>query len=51
MVLSSQGGILKFYTYAGWGYFLGTNFEFQYFWGFQKNEYFFGYEDLVDILR
>ena len=26
------------------------NSEFQYFWGFQKNEYFFGYyEDFVDI--
>ena len=31
--------------------FLGVpNFEFQYFWGFQKNEYFLGYEDYVDIL-
>ena len=25
------------------------NFEFQYFLGFQKNEYFLGYEDFVDI--
>ena len=25
------------------------NFEFLYFLGFQKNEYFFGYEDFVDI--
>ena len=32
------------------GLFLGVqNFEFQYFWGFQKNENSFGYEDLVDI--
>ena len=25
------------------------NFEFQYFWGCQKNKYFWGYEDFVDI--
>ena len=25
------------------------NFEFQYFLGFQENEYFWGYEDFVDI--
>ena len=25
------------------------NFEFHYFLGFQKNKYFFGYEDFVDI--
>ena len=25
------------------------NSEFQYFLGFQKNEYFWGYEDFVDI--
>ena len=35
-------------------FFLGggggvQNFECQYFWGFQKNEYFLGYEDFVDI--
>ena len=24
-------------------------FEFQYFWGFQKNEYFGGHEDFVDF--
>ena len=24
-------------------------FEFQYFWGFQKNEYFLGYENFVGI--
>ena len=29
--------------------FLVQNFEFQYFLGFQKNEYFWGYEDFVDI--
>ena len=27
------------------------NFEFQYFGGFQKTEYFGGYEDFVDIFR
>ena len=25
------------------------NFEFQYFWGFQKTEYLLGYKDFVDI--
>ena len=29
--------------------FLGSNFVFQYFGGFQKNEYFWGYKDLVEI--
>ena len=33
------------------GLFFGVqNSEFEYFWGFQKNEYFFGYyEDFVNI--
>ena len=32
------------------GSFFGVQtFEFQYFCGFQKNEYFLGYEDFVDI--
>ena len=30
-------------------FFGAQNFEFQYFWGFQKNEYFLGYEECVDI--
>ena len=30
-------------------FFCVQNFEFQYFWGFQKNKYFLGYEDFVDI--
>ena len=30
-------------------FFRARNFEFQYFWGFQKTEYLLGYEDLVDI--
>ena len=44
-----QGGY-SFRTYVGTGHFFGVqNFEFQYFWGFQKNKYFLGYEDFVDI--
>ena len=36
--------------HVGSGHFLGVqNFEFQYILGFQKNEYFLGYEDFVDI--
>ena len=32
-------------------FFRVQNSEFQYFWGFQKDKYFFGYyEDFVDIL-
>ena len=27
-------------------FFRIQNFEFQYFWGFQKTEYFIGYEDI-----
>ena len=45
------GGTLLSYI-SRLGLFLGVqNFEFQYFWGFQKNEYFFlgTYEDFVDI--
>ena len=45
------GGTLIFlYTRRLGSFFWVQNFEFQYFWGFQKNEYFLGYEDLVDIL-
>ena len=29
-------------------FFKVQSFEFQYFWGFQKNEYFLGCEDFVD---
>ena len=40
-----------FYTYVGSGYFLGAqNFEFHFLGVFRKNEYFWGYEDFVDIL-
>ena len=31
-------------------FFLVQNFEFQYIWGFHKTEYFWGYEDFVDIV-
>ena len=42
--------LLYFHTYAGSGHFLGVQkFEFQYFWGLKKNEYFLGYDDFVDI--
>ena len=42
--------ILYFHTYVGAGIFWGVQiFEFQFFSGFQKNEYFLGYEDFVDI--
>ena len=49
--MSSSGGgggggggtLLLFYTYVGSGYFFGVqNFEFQYFWGFSKNNFFGG---------
>ena len=46
-----EGGTLIFSYIRRLGPFFGVqNFEFQYFRGFQKNEYFWGYEDFVDIL-
>ena len=49
-----RGGTLIFSYIRSLGVFLGVqNFEFQYFLGFstfQKNEYFLGNEDFVDIL-
>ena len=49
---ADQGeGTLIFSYIRRLGSFWGIqNFEFHYFWGFQKNEYFGGYEDFVDIL-
>ena len=48
--MSSHGGTLKFLYIRRLGLFFWVqNFEFQYFWGFQKNRYFLGYEDFVDI--
>ena len=44
------GGTLIFSHIRRLGlFFLVQNSEFQFFWGFQKNEYFFGYEDFADI--
>ena len=44
------GGTLIFSYIRRLRSFFGVqNFEFQYFWGFQKNKYFLGYEDFVDI--
>ena len=45
-----SGILWYFYTYVGSGHFWGVqNFEFQFLGGFQKNEYFLGYQDFVDI--
>ena len=46
-----MGGTLIFlYVRRLGSLFLVHNFEFQYFlFGFQKNEYVFGYEDFMDI--
>ena len=52
MVEPLGGGVLLILSHIRrLGLFLGVqNSEFQYFGGFQKNEYFFGYyEDFVDI--
>ena len=35
--------------HMAWTIFGVQNFEIQYFGGFQKNENFFGYEEIVDI--
>ena len=44
------GGTVIFTYIRRLGSFLGVqNFEFRNFWGFQKNEYFLGYEVFVDI--
>ena len=45
------GGVLRyFHTYVGSDHFLGVKFlNFNIFWGFQKNEYFLGYENFVYI--
>ena len=48
---SNPTGVLRyFHTYVGASYFWGFKIlNFDIFWGFQKNEYAFGYEDFVDI--
>ena len=45
------GGVLIFSYIRRLGsfFFWVQNFELQYFWGFQKNKFCFGYEDFVDI--
>ena len=43
-------GYSDIFKYVGSGYFFGFKIlNFNIFWGFQKNEYFWGYEDFVDI--
>ena len=50
MYSRAQGDTLIFSYIRRLGPFLlGSNFEFQYFWGFQRNEYFGVYEDFVDF--
>ena len=45
-----MGTLIFFYIYVGLAHFLGVqNLELQYFGGFQKNEYCFGFEDFLDI--
>ena len=45
-----RGGTLVFHTYVGPDHFWGFKIlNFNIFGGFQKNEYFWGYEDFVDI--
>ena len=39
------------HIYVGSGHFFGIKILiFNIFWGFQKNEYVFGYQDFVDII-
>ena len=50
MIFDPQGGTLIFSYIRRLGtFFWVQNFEFKYFLGFQKNLYFFGCEDFVDI--
>ena len=44
------GGTLIFsYIHRLSPFFWVQNFEFRYFFGFQKNKYFLGYENFMDI--
>ena len=48
--MSSLGGTLKFLYILRLGLFFRFKIlNFNIFWGFQKNKYFWGYEDFVDI--
>ena len=50
MHISPREGTLIFAYIGRLGSFIWVqNFEFQCFGGFQKNKYFLGYEDFVDI--
>ena len=50
VIARGGGGTLIFPYIRRLGPFLGVqNFEFRYFLGFQKNKYFLGYENVVDI--
>ena len=50
MIPGGGGGGGGGVTYVGSGYFFGFKIlNFIIFWGFQKNKYFLGYEDFVDI--
>ena len=44
-----KGTLILSYIHRLGLFFWVQNFEFQYFLGFQKNDYCFGYEDFVDI--
>ena len=49
--LGPRGGTLIFSHIRRLGPFFGLKIlNFNIFWGFQKNEYFWGYDDFVDIL-
>ena len=49
LVIPTPDGTLIFSYMRRLGLFFWVqNFEFQLFLGFQKNEYFWGYEDFVD---
>ena len=50
MSSQGEGGYSDFFTCVDSGYFLGFKvLNFNIFGGFQKNKYFWGYEDFVDI--
>ena len=48
-VWGGGGVLLYFHAHVGWGYFWGFKIlNFNFLGGFQKTEYFWGYEDFVD---
>ena len=52
-ISSGRGTVIFSYIYIGLAHYLGiqkNKFQYFFFWGGgQKNEYFWGYEDYVDI--